>query len=218
MNKISLSVFGAAALLFSGISVNAQESYQVVRGDTLYGISQRYGVSLQNLMQTNSLHGSLIHPGQRLVIPGVQASSTGYTQDYNQGGTTAYRPYEPYTGSFSSSSSSSSVSTTASQHHNSQTYYEPNTQASQTQYGQQGYIVHTVMHGDTLWSIGQRYGQSVNTIKQLNQLDCNHIQCGQKIYIPAATANNQYPAANCNQANCNLQPRTNVKPQTSYGY
>ena len=42
--------------------------YRVQRGDTLGGIAQRFGVSVQQLRSWNDLNGSRIYPGQRLQI------------------------------------------------------------------------------------------------------------------------------------------------------
>ena len=52
------------------------ETIQVQQGDTLYGISKRYGVSISALVDINGLaHGSTIKPGQQLVLPaGVTAA------------------------------------------------------------------------------------------------------------------------------------------------
>lgn len=43
--------------------------YTVEKGDTLYGISRQFGVSLERLIRTNKLRSTLIHPGEVLVIP-----------------------------------------------------------------------------------------------------------------------------------------------------
>jgi murein DD-endopeptidase MepM/ murein hydrolase activator NlpD len=46
------------------------ETIQVQQGDTLYGISKRYGVSIAALIEVNGLaHGATIKPGQQLVLP-----------------------------------------------------------------------------------------------------------------------------------------------------
>ncbi|WP_369670944.1 LysM peptidoglycan-binding domain-containing protein, partial [Enterococcus faecium] len=37
-------------------------------GDTLWGIAQSYGVSINQLMQCNNISGSLIFVGQRLIV------------------------------------------------------------------------------------------------------------------------------------------------------
>ncbi len=45
--------------------------YRVRRGDTLWKISRKFGTDLKVLLQANNLErGHLIHPGDRLVIPG----------------------------------------------------------------------------------------------------------------------------------------------------
>jgi LysM repeat protein len=41
----------------------------VRRGDTLYDIARRYGVSLDELKRRNGLSGSLIKPGDVLLMP-----------------------------------------------------------------------------------------------------------------------------------------------------
>lgn len=51
-------------------SVQRAGFYVVKRGDTLSGIAERTGVSLDSLLSTNSLRStSTIHPGQKLTIP-----------------------------------------------------------------------------------------------------------------------------------------------------
>ncbi len=41
----------------------------VVAGDTLLGISQKYGVTLDSLRQANNLYTDLIYVGQELIVP-----------------------------------------------------------------------------------------------------------------------------------------------------
>ena len=50
--------------------------YTIKRGDTLWGISKKYGVSVQNLEDWNNIQNSnLIYPGQRLILYGNYSSS-----------------------------------------------------------------------------------------------------------------------------------------------
>lgn len=49
--------------------------YVVASGDTLYGISCRFGVSVEDLKRTNGLYADLIYPGMVLTIP---ARTSGY--------------------------------------------------------------------------------------------------------------------------------------------
>lgn len=45
------------------------------------------------------------------------------------------------------------------------------------------YVLHTVMKGDTLWNISQRYNTSVSEIKKLNDLNSNNIRLGMKLKV-----------------------------------
>ncbi|BCS88939.1 LysM peptidoglycan-binding domain-containing protein [Pseudodesulfovibrio sediminis] len=45
-----------------------------------------------------------------------------------------------------------------------------------------------VRSGDTLWSISQRFGTTVNTLKRANGLHSNRLKLGQKLYIPNSSS------------------------------
>jgi len=47
-----------------------EERHEVRRGDTLASISRQYGVPIETLRQANSLRGSVIHPGDSLLVAG----------------------------------------------------------------------------------------------------------------------------------------------------
>jgi LysM repeat protein len=49
--------------------------YTVRRGDTLFKIAQRHGVSVDETMRVNGLRSSVLHPGQKLVIPSRASAS-----------------------------------------------------------------------------------------------------------------------------------------------
>ncbi len=54
-------------------SARAEEAgsgtYVIVPGDTLWGISQRYGTTVEALKAANGIRGHLIYPGQILILP-----------------------------------------------------------------------------------------------------------------------------------------------------
>ena len=59
------------SIQFRRVEVKEEERfYKVRKGDTLYEIGRRYGVSLEELRQLNGLKGGdYLQPGQELKIP-----------------------------------------------------------------------------------------------------------------------------------------------------
>lgn len=45
------------------------QTYTVQKGDNLYRIGKRHGVTMQSIMQHNGLQSTTIFPGQQLIIP-----------------------------------------------------------------------------------------------------------------------------------------------------
>lgn len=73
----TLSVPRTSAAKASGRSRPASRVHVVRSGDTLIGISTRYGVPLGSLLKANHLRATaFIHPGQKLVVRGAAASAT----------------------------------------------------------------------------------------------------------------------------------------------
>jgi hypothetical protein len=57
-----------------------------------------------------------------------------------------------------------------------------------------GGIYHTVQYGETLFSIGRRYGVNPYHIAQVNGLDDpDYIYAGQVLYIPSGSGYGRYP-------------------------
>lgn len=74
----------------NNISKIIGDSYIVERGDSLFTISQRSGVSIDSLMALNSTNGQDIFPGQKLIIrseinPSIPSSVSGKVVSRSQG-------------------------------------------------------------------------------------------------------------------------------------
>jgi len=69
--------------LTPGMGAASNDSvYTVRRGDSLGRIARYYSTTVTALKQTNNLSGNLIHPGQKLRLPGYQADGKSF-KTYN---------------------------------------------------------------------------------------------------------------------------------------
>ena len=66
---------GASSVARGSAAESASGTYEVKRGDTLWGISQRHGVTVDALMAANHLRDRTVKAGQTLVIPGSSAGA-----------------------------------------------------------------------------------------------------------------------------------------------
>ncbi|AAM24273.1 MAG: LysM-repeat proteins and domain [Caldanaerobacter subterraneus] len=73
MSKVHLKVKPLIALIIGGLflfQAAFAATYTVKPGDTLWGISQKYGITYTKLMALNGLQTTTIYPGQVLQVPG----------------------------------------------------------------------------------------------------------------------------------------------------
>jgi murein DD-endopeptidase MepM/ murein hydrolase activator NlpD len=68
-----------AAAVPSGPAPAAGDSVDVQPGDTLFGIARRHDVRVDDIKRLNNLSGTMIRPGQRLVLPAKGPGATATT-------------------------------------------------------------------------------------------------------------------------------------------
>ncbi|MGP4063251.1 LysM peptidoglycan-binding domain-containing protein [Halobacillus litoralis] len=125
MKKTIVSLAAVASVSAVTATTVSADELKVEKGDTLWGIAQDYGVSVQDIKSENGLNSNLIFPNQTLSING-QADGQPTSSDNN---------------------------------------------------------VHVVKSGDTLYSIGQANGVSVDQLKDWNGLQDNLIVPQQELSL-----------------------------------
>ena len=195
LNSTSLSIGQQLRIPINGEEdVDNYVVYTVKVGDTLYNIAKKYRVSVDNIIKENNLNSNLLSIGQKLRIPNV--SSPDIDNQYGtyivQSGDTLYKIAERYgmtvrqlmeinnlESTFlqigqvlkvtSGGGSSSSIPLGSSCY--GEGYKEP------------VFITYTVRRGDNLYNIARKYGVSVDSLIELNNLKTNNLSIGQVLKI-----------------------------------
>ncbi len=172
-----------AGLLFLPRPAHAQEGpviHVVQKGETLYEIAQRYGVSVQQIIELNNLRqGNRIYTNQRLIIkPGSSpADSTIYV----------VKRGDTLMGIARKFGTSIAAIQRINQIHGPVIYVGQRLkipQATNSDKPSGTTIVHTVRRGETLSQIAQAYGVTVEQIRKLNNLkNGDLLRVGQKLII-----------------------------------
>ena len=163
--------------------------YTVERGDSLWSIARRFGVTVQEIRDANDLTSDTLSVGQSLIIPGISA---GDDLEDNEENDTVPTTYTVASGdSLWSIANRFGVTVNDLKSANGltsnllsvgQVLIIP-TAGSSTP-GSPTYNTYTVASGDSLWSIANRFGTTVDTIKTLNNLTSNLLSIGQVLQIP----------------------------------
>lgn len=191
--------------------VNGEIVYQVLSGDSLWGISQTFGVPISTLRQLNNLTGDMLYVGQKLVIknaapffvsfpayatgsatlrsgPGFGFSPLGYLSA-STGITVVGKNgdwYKVTTPKGSGYMYYSVVGMTQELAFSTQkSGYFSGKISSDTSRNTVSYLDYTVQRGDNMWAISQKYGIPDYELAAANSMTAaTTLYPGQKIRIP----------------------------------
>ncbi len=250
--KRALIVALMAAFLFSSAPVttfaapasaelaapNADVSYEVLGGDTLWSIAVKFGVSVSSIKQANGLTSDFINPGQILVIPGVSGPSSGAapaaapaaavtTTTTTPAGTYTVKPGDTlwniaFTHGVTVQAVRDANGLTSNIIYTGNVLNIPGGTTTTTTAAPAAAPVtttttttaagsYTVKANDTLWSIAFNNGTTVSAIQQANGLTNNIIFIGQTLTIPGLTV--EVPVAQAGPTAAPVvQPTPNLGP------
>ncbi len=162
--------------------------HTVRRGDTLYGIARRYGVTVASIQAANNLRSNIIRTGQRLQLFGAQGGSPGSSSISSD----VYTVRRGDTLSGIAQRSGTSVANLRRMNNLSSDLIRPgqNLKLSSGSSGQTQ--VYTVRRGDSLSGIAQRYGTNASTLMRINNLSNTVIHPGQNLNVPSGESTNVY--------------------------
>ena len=160
--------------------------YTVKSGDSLWKISNAFGVPISELQAINNLNSTVIYVGQNLKIPSKVVSedpqtNTTYTV---KAGDTLWKIANAYGITVAELQAANNLSGT--EIYIGQNLVIPEKQDSSNQ---QQITIYTVKAGDSLWKIANQFNVSIDSIRQENQLSGDMIYIGQKLKITTNTPN-----------------------------
>ena len=158
------------------IAPSGSNYYTVQSGDSLWSISKKYGITVDELKQANNLTSNLLSIGQNLLIPTKESEST--TDEYIvQKGDTLYGIASKFNTTVDNLKSINNLTTDSLSI--GQVLKLPSTTTSTNTY--------TVKSGDTLYAIANKYNTTVDTLKSLNNLTSNTLSIGQVLKLPGSS-------------------------------
>ena len=147
--------------------------YTVKKGDSLWLIANKNGVSVDDIKNANNLTSNTLQIGQILIIPGKKTSTKEITYVVKKGDS-LWLIANKYDTTVEKIKSANNLT------NNTLQIGQILTIPSSTEF-----FTYTVKKGDNLWLIAKNYNTSVDNIKKLNNLTNNTLQIGQKLILPS---------------------------------
>ncbi len=160
------------------IAPSSSNYYTVKSGDSLWSISKKFGITVDELKQANNLTSNLLSIGQNLLIPTKESEDT--TNEYIvQKGDTLYGIANKFNTTVDNLKSINNLTTDSLSI--GQVLKLPSSSTISTD-------TYTVKSGDSLYAIAKKYNTTVDTLKSLNNLTSNTLSIGQVLKLPGSSA------------------------------
>ena len=158
------------------------QTYTVKKGDTLYGISNQFGVSVVDLKNLNNLKDNNLKIGQILKISQSSGTNPDSTVNYIvKKGDSLYSIARVYKTTVQEIQKLNNLKSNALSI--GQELKIPENYVNDASANLPTYINYTVKKGDSLYSIAKRYGITTDTIIKDNALKNNLLSIGQNLKI-----------------------------------
>lgn len=165
--------------------------YTVKKGDSLWSIANKYGITVKELKEINKLTSNTLKVGQTLKLT---KNNEMIPEDYLvykvKKGDSLWdiaKEYNTTVDTLKKINNLSNGKLTVNQ----QLFIPKNDNSSVKNTGEINYVV---QKGDNLWTIANKYDTTISDIKKLNNLKTNTLQIGQVLKIPGSTNYNTYTA------------------------
>ena len=157
------------------------QTYIVKRGDTLYGISNQYGVSVADILKINSVDPKNLQVGEKLIIPNISGTNPNSSITYIvKKGDTLYSIAQKYgtnVNNIINLNNLKSDNLSIGQILYIPDYYQDDDNEIPN------FINYVVKKGDTLYSIAKKNDLTQEQIIKDNSLNNDNLKIGQNLKI-----------------------------------
>lgn len=170
-----------AVLDYKNIPYDKSGYYTVKKGDSLYSIASNYGVTVNELKELNNLTTNNLSIGQKLKLPtskeDIDENNSGNTYTVKSGDT-LYSIANKYNITVNELKTTNNLTT------NTLSIGQKLIIPGESITDKNTYIVKS---GDSLYKIANKYGTTVNELKELNNLTSNTLSIGQILLLPGTS-------------------------------
>lgn len=168
-----------AVLDYKNIPYEKKGYYTVKKGDSLWSIAKNNNTTVNELKELNNLTSNSLSIGQQLKLPTTKEETPQYSNTYTvKSGDTLYSIAKKYNITVDELKTTNNLTTNSLSL--GQVLKIPGTSTTQPN-------THTVLKGESLYSIANKYGTTVTELKSLNNLTTNNLSIGQVLLLPATT-------------------------------
>lgn len=163
-------------------------TYTVKSGDSLWSIANRFNTTVAEIKRLNNLNTNALQVGQVLKLPtGNENANNNQGNTYTvKSGDSLWSIARKYDTSVSELQNLNNLSSTILQV--GQVLKVPQSSSNNENSSANTYVVKS---GDSLWSIANRFGTTVDELMRVNKLNSNILSIGQVLTLPGNTDSNQ---------------------------
>lgn len=156
------------------------ENYYIVqKGDSLWSIANKYGLSVDKLKDINNLSSNMLSIGQKLLIKDTSSSDDIGVYYTVSAGDTLYGIANEYKLTVDDLKKMNNLKS------NNLSIGQKLLVSGTGEIAAAGdYDTYIVKSGDNLYSIARKYGITVDNLKSINNLSSNLLSVGQKLLVP----------------------------------
>ena len=183
----AIADYGGYTYIPPGIS-SEKSTYTVVKGDTLSKIANEFNTTVEELKRLNNLTSDLLQIGQVLFVPTTTITPI-YETYIVQKGDTLYGIARKYDITVDKLKNINNITS-------NNLYIGQQLKVPVQEPLEEDYEIYTVVKGDSLWLISQKYDVSVDDLIEINNLETVNLQIGDKLKVPKKAPNKMYIVKN----------------------